>query len=176
MAPSVLHVAFLSHAHPVFDLGEDLFDGVQVGAVGRQEPESGAGGLDGGANGLGLVTSEIVHDDDVAGVQGLNELLFDIGQEAHPVDGAVEDARCRQPVAAQRRQERHGAPTAVRRIAPQTLIFRPPAPDRRHVGLDPGLVYEHQALGIKLGLQGLPAPTPARHIGPAPLKGEQGFF
>jgi hypothetical protein len=25
-------------------------------------------------------------------------------------------------------------------------------------------------------LQGLPAPTPARHIGPAPLKGEQGFF
>ena len=47
MAPCVFHVAFLGHAHPVLDLGECLFDGIEVGAVGRQEPEPGAGGIDG---------------------------------------------------------------------------------------------------------------------------------
>ena len=41
------------------------------------------------------MTSEIVHDDDVAGAQGSDALLFNIGQEARPVNGAIEDARRR---------------------------------------------------------------------------------
>ena len=67
MAPCVFHVAFLGHAHPVLDLGEGLFDGIEVGAVGRQEPEPGADGFDRVADALGFVTSQVVHDDDVAG-------------------------------------------------------------------------------------------------------------
>ena len=41
IAPVRCHVAsmfrFLAFAQEVFELGEDLFDGVEVGAVGRQE-------------------------------------------------------------------------------------------------------------------------------------------
>lgn len=152
MEPSVFHVAFLGHAHPVFDLGEGLFDGVEVGAVGRQEPEPSVGGFDGGAHGFGFVAAEIVHDDDVAGFKCSDELLFNIGEKARPIDRAVEDAGSRQPVATERRQERHGAPMAMRDVTAQALAFRSPTADRCHVGLDPRLINEDQAFGIKPGL------------------------
>ena len=176
MSPGVLHVAFLRHAHPVLDLGEGLFDGVQVGGVWGQEPEPGAGGPDGVTDGLGLVTAEIIDNDDVAGVQGRDELLFHIGEEAGPVDGAVEDAGRGEPVASERRQEGHGAPFAMRGEADQALASRPPASERRHVGFDPCLVDEDQALRIEPGLQALPALPPAGDRGPCPLNGEQRFF
>ena len=72
--------------------------------------------------------------------------------------------------------EGHGAPVAVRREAGQTLAFRPPAADRRHVGLDPGLIDEHQALGVDPTLPGLPAPAAAGYRHPSTLNGEQSSF
>ena len=98
------------------------------------------------------MAAEIVHDDDVAGLQDWNELLLDIGAEAFAVDRAVEDARCRELVAAQRAEEGQRAPVAVRREAAQPLALRPPSAQRSHVGLDPGLVDEDQALRIEAGL------------------------
>lgn len=176
MPPDVFHVAFLGHSHPVFDLGEGLFDGIEVGAIGWQEPEPGAGCPDGVADGLRFMTSEIVHDDDVAGLEGSDELLLHIGPEARPVDGAVEHAGRGEPVVAQRGDEGHGAPVAMRREADETLAFRTPAPGRRHVGLDPGLVDEHQALGVEPDLPCSPTLPTARHRRPGTFKGEQGFF
>lgn len=176
VSPGVFHVSFLGDAHPVFDLGEGLFNGIEVGAVGRQKPETGAGGFDGGANGLGLMTSEVVHDDDIPRLQGSDELLFDVGQEARPVDRAVEDTGCGEPVAPKRRDEGHGAPVPMRGEARQALASWSPAAQRRHVGLDPGLVDKHETLRVKPGLQPLPAPPPAGDRRPAPLKGEQSFF
>lgn len=46
MAPGVLDGALLSLPHPMFDLGEGLFDRVEVRRVWRQVPEPGAGSLD----------------------------------------------------------------------------------------------------------------------------------
>jgi hypothetical protein len=37
--PYVLEASLLGFAHDVFELGEDLFDRVEIGAVGRQEEE-----------------------------------------------------------------------------------------------------------------------------------------
>jgi len=51
-------------AQQVFQLGEDLLDGVQIGRVFRQEEELGAGRADGMANGAALVAAEIVEDDE----------------------------------------------------------------------------------------------------------------
>ena len=67
MAPCVVDRAFLGVAHPVFDLGEGLFDRVEVGRVGRQEPEMSVGTADGLADGPALVAAEIVEDDEIAG-------------------------------------------------------------------------------------------------------------
>src|SRR5258708_9982251 len=77
-------------AQEVLDLGEDLLDRVQVRRVFRQEEELGAGGADELAYGFGFVTSEGVHDYDVAGMKRGYEDLFDIGPEALTVDGTVE--------------------------------------------------------------------------------------
>ena len=81
------------------------------------------------------------------GLKGGNELLLDIGAEAFAVDGAVKDARGGKAV-------RRSAPrkVSVRQwpcgAKPEPLALRSPSPQRRHVGLDPGLVDEHQTSRI----------------------------
>ena len=52
------------------ELGEDLLDGIEVGAVGRQEDQMCAGLSQGLSHGLALVAAQVVHDDDVAGREG----------------------------------------------------------------------------------------------------------
>lgn len=133
-------------------------------------------GYDRGADGFGFVASEIVHDDDVAWLEGCDQLLFDIGQEARPIDRAIEDAGRGDPVAPQRRQKGHRAPASMWRETCQALALRPPPSQWGHVGLDPGFIDEDETLGIEPGLQRLPASTPAGDRRPAPLKSEQRFF
>ena len=50
----------------MFELGEDLLDRVEIGAIGREEEQPCAGSPDRGANGLALVAAEIVENDNVA--------------------------------------------------------------------------------------------------------------
>src|ERR1700694_5089963 len=69
----------------VFELGKDLFDRVQVRRIFRQEEQLGAGGPNELAHGFAFVAAEIVQDDDVAGLQGWDEYLFDVGPEASPI-------------------------------------------------------------------------------------------
>src|SRR3954453_17477811 len=98
------------------------------------------------------MTSQIVHDDDIAGLQHGDELLLDIGAEALAVDRSVEDARRCEPIAAQCAEEGQRAPVAVRSQSAQPLALRPPTAQRSHVGLDPGLIDEDQALRIEAAL------------------------
>jgi len=70
VTPNVVDGFLLSQPHPVFDLGEGLLDRIEIGRVFWQEPQPGAGGFDGVADGLGFVRAEVVEDDDVAGVEG----------------------------------------------------------------------------------------------------------
>ena len=77
----------------MFYLGEDLFDGVQVGRVFRQEEQLGAGCTDELADGFAFVAAKIVHDDDVAGLQGGEEDLLDVSCEALAVDRTIEKPR-----------------------------------------------------------------------------------
>jgi hypothetical protein len=45
LSPGGVDVTRLSLPDEMFELGEDLFDGIEVGAVGRQEDEVGAFGI-----------------------------------------------------------------------------------------------------------------------------------
>lgn len=123
VSPSVLNGALLILPHPVFDLGEGLFDRIEVGRVWRQVPEPGASGFDYLPDGFRLVASEIVENDDVAFAQGWREKMLDIGVEAFTVDRPVEDAGCGELVVAERADERQGSPVAVRREAAQAGPF-----------------------------------------------------
>jgi len=136
--PDGVDGALVGFAQQRFQFGEDLLDRIEVGAVGRQEHESGAGAPDRGANRPALVAAQIVHDDDVAGRERGDQHLLDIGQERRAVDRSVDDARRGQAVGAQRRQKGRGAPAAVRNPGYQPLAFLRPPVRARHVGLGPG--------------------------------------
>ena len=176
MSPGLFTGSLLSDAHPVLDLGEGLLDRVEVGGVGWQVPEPCAGLADHPPDSGRLMGSEIVHDDDVAGLKHGHELLLDIGAEALAVDRPVEDTRRCQPVAAQRAEKGQRAPMAMRGKAAQALAAWPPAAQRRHAGFDPSLVDEDQPSRIEAGLPGAPALPPPRDVSAGLLKGEQRFF
>ena len=101
-----------------FQLGEPLLDRVEIGTVGRQVTQTGAGVLDRRSDAFDLVARQIVQDDDVAFAKLGNEELLDPGAELLAVDRPVERARRDETVLPQRADE--GRPT---RRPP------PPSPD-----------------------------------------------
>ena len=64
------------------EFGESLFDGIEVGAVGRQITHGRACRFDRSLNAWAFVRTEIVHDDDVARSQIRHQHAIDIGLEA----------------------------------------------------------------------------------------------
>jgi hypothetical protein len=159
-----------------FELGEHLFDRVQVGRVGRQEQEPGSGRADRLADGGTLVAAQIVHDNDIAGRQRRDQELGDIGGEAFAVDRPVEYAGRIDPVVTQRREEGERPPFAERSMGHELCPARRPAPDRRHVRLGPSLVDEDEASGIKPPLILLPLRAATGDRRARLLLGEQAFF
>jgi len=97
-----------------FELGEHLLDRAEVRRVFGREDEAGAGGADRLSRRLCFVRAQIVEDDDVARLERGDEELFDIGEEALAVDGAVEQARRVDAVVAQGGEEGRGLPATVR--------------------------------------------------------------
>lgn len=61
-------------------------------------------------------------------------------------------------------------------VGPQALALRPPSPERGHVGLDPGLVDEHQLGRTEAKLKSVPALALAGDVGPRLLKRERRFL
>ena len=163
-------------AQQVLELGEYLFDGVQVGRVFWQEEQLGGGCADELAHGSALVAAEIVHDHDVAGLQGRDEDLLDVGSKAVAVDWAIENPWSVDPVVAQRGQEGRGLPVAVRDLGREPHAAGCPAPQRRHVGLGPGLVDEDQALRLDPALILCPLRPPVGDVGTIAFDGDHAFF
>ena len=168
--------SFGSLAQQVFELGEELFDGVEVGRIFGQENELSAGVADSLAYGLAFMATEIVDDDDVAGLERGNEDLLYVDQEPLAVDRTVDQPGCLDPIVAQRGQEGHGLPVTVRRLRPEPLSARRPAPERRHVCLGPGLVDEDQTGRINPALILPPLRPTSRDVGTILFAGEHGFF
>jgi hypothetical protein len=64
--------------HGVFDLGQCLFDEIEVGAVGGEEDQQCFCFGNGFATSFGRVAAKIVHDDDVTRAQARHKNLRDI--------------------------------------------------------------------------------------------------
>ncbi len=120
--------------------------------------------------------SQIVHDDDVAALEGRHEELLDISQKAFTVDWAIKDTWRIDPVRAERGKESQGAPFAMRRFGDQPAAKRRPAPQGGHVGFAPGLIDKDQPGWVKTALMRFPAPTLMGDVGTILLAGEQSFF
>src|SRR5947207_13315710 len=74
----------------VFELGEDLLDGVQVGRVFGQEEELGACRTDELTHDFASVAAEIVHDYDVARTKRRKQNFHYIDPKAVAIDRALE--------------------------------------------------------------------------------------
>jgi hypothetical protein len=159
-----------------FKLGEHLLDRIEIGTVGRQEEKPRADSADGPAHGMALVAAEIVHDDDIAGLERRHEELLDIGFEAFAIDWSIKDARRVDPVVPQGGKECKCLPMPVRRLSAQALASQSPAVGADHVGLGPSLIDEHEAGRINPSLVPFPACSSACDVGPVLLAGQQRFF
>ena len=112
-APRRLDRAFSRLAQEGFELGEDLFNRIEIGRIGGQEAQRGARPLNGGPHGGTLVAAEIVQDDDIAGRQRGEEALCHIGEEAGAVDRTIEDTGGGKAVTPEGRHEGQGLPMAI---------------------------------------------------------------
>ena len=163
-------------ARQVLELGEDLFDRVQIGRILGQEEQLGACRSDGAANGLAFMAAEIVHDHQIAWPEGGDQHFLDIGFEAFGVDRAIEQPWRLNAIMTKRGEEGQSFPVAIRNLGHEPLPAPRPSPERRHVGFRPGLVDEDQALRIDLALPVRPLDAPARDVGSVAFAGDEGFF
>ena len=81
------------------EFGKGHLDGVEIGAIGRQEEEPRAPFLENGLGLLALVAGEVVEDDDITGLERWRQLGLHIGLEGLPVHRPVDDPWRRQSIA-----------------------------------------------------------------------------
>jgi len=174
--PCGFHGSFVGLSEQCLELGEDHFDGVQVGRVRRQEQEMRARVADELAGRLAFVAAEVVGDHDVAGGQGRDQALVHPGGEAVAVDRPVQDEGCDDAVMAQPGQEGQCLPVTVRDMGRKPCATLAPATGPGHVGLDPSFIQKYQTLGIKSMLVLLPALPEPRHLRAQLFAGHHGFF
>ena len=158
----LIEVARPCRAQERFQFGECEFDGVEVGAVGRQESEVRAGGLNRGPH-LGLfVHRQVVEDDDVAVLQRRHQDLLDVGQEARIVDGAIEHRGCAQAVRPQPQDDRVRLPVAARRVIVEARASETPTIAAEQVGGDATFIEKDV---LPCVAQGQPVSPPAAFSG-----------
>ena len=119
---------------------------------------------------------QIVHDDDIVGLEGGGQNLRDVGSKGWAIHGRIEHPGCCDALKAQGGNESHGLPMAERDLGLQALAPGRPTVETGHLGVDPGLIDEDQALGIDEALRGVPDPAPGGHVGTILFCGLQAFF
>lgn len=123
----------------------------------------------GHAHGRPFVAREVVHDDDVTRAQLVCQDLGDVGFEPVAIDRHVKHHGRDHSGHAQAGDQHCGFAVPVREAHPQPLALRAAAVAAGRVGGGPGLVDEHEALRIEIGLALEPALPLPQDIGPVLL-------
>jgi hypothetical protein len=171
-----LNGAGRTFAQQMLKLGKDLLDWVQVRRVFGQQEKLGAGCSNELAHGFALVAAEIVHDDDIAGLQGGDEDLLDINSEGLAIDRTVENPWGVNATVAQGSQKGRRLPAAVRDFGSEPHAAGRPSPQWCHVRLGPGLIDEGQTLRLDPALILFPLRSLVRDVGAIALAGDESFF
>ena len=138
-----------------FQFREDLFNGIEIRAVGRQKSEACAPLFNRTADLRLFVHGEVIEDDDITGPQCRRQHLLDVGQEARVIDGPIEDGRCRDRVGTQGGDDGVRFPVSARRVVVQARAARTPPEAAQQIGRDAALVHKHILTG---GVQRQPVP------------------
>jgi hypothetical protein len=122
------------------------------------------------------VRSEVVHDDDVSGLEFRDEDLIDIGLKRLAVDRSVENHRRCHSRQSERADESRRFPMAVRHAHAQPLAARRSPVAARHVGGGPSLVDKNEALRVEFELSFEPVLAPLYDVRSILLAGVRGLF
>ena len=174
--PERLGAAAASGADQRLQLREAQLDGIAVRAIGRQIPERGPGSLDGSLDTGDLVRAEVVGDDEVAGVQGRHQDLFDGGPEALAIDRAVEDPRGRQSCNPQRGEKRASPPAPAGGVVVDTPPARGAAESSEPMVGDAGCVQTHEVGRIPGRRRRMPRAARRRDVRPIVCGWADRFF
>ena len=137
-----------SLAKGCFELGESLFDWIEVGAIGWQVAQRRTGSLDRFLDAGDFVTGEIVHHDDIALVQGRGEKVLDIGQETRSVHWPIKDTGCGDLIVAQSGNECRRHPMAMRHGRDEPLPARSTPIKPHQIGLCPRFINEDKTFRV----------------------------
>ena len=122
------------------------------------------------------MAGQVVHDDDVAGLEFGNEELFDIGFERDRVDGPVEDEWRNEAFKTQAGDEGCRFPMAMWDGSSQSFAFGRAPKAARHIGGGPGLVDEDQLFRIEIELAFEPGLATFQNVGALLLGRVCGLF
>lgn len=120
--------------------------------------------------------AEIVQNHDILWLQRRDQNLLDIEAEPLAIDWPVDEPWRLEAIVAECSQKGHGLPAAVGDLGLEPLATRRPTPERRHVGLGPGLIDKDKAARGDPPLVPRPLCPPARDIRTIPLAGDQRLF
>ena len=128
--------------------GKRLFDRIEVGTVGRQEPDVRADGFNRDADLRLFVYREVIEDDDIAGAECRHQDLFDVGEEAHIVDRTIKHRRSAEPLDRQRGDHRRRLPMTTGGVVMQPSAARTAPVATQQVRGDAALVQKDVLAGV----------------------------
>jgi hypothetical protein len=136
-------------AQGLLQLGERLFDRIEIWRVRREQSHGCADRLDGRCHPVDLVALQVIHEDDFTLLERGRKDLLDIGEESCAIHRAVDDEGGRDAIAAQRSDKGQRFPMAVRHFCDQALATRTAPVSTHHLGSDGRFVNEDKTRWIK---------------------------
>ena len=158
------------------EFGKCQFDGIEVGAVRRQEADANPSSREQPTDVLDFMGEEVVEDECVALAQLRTEHLFQINRENPGIDRAFNQKRGFDAFMAQSRNKSGTLPVAVRNGAETTLTHRTATMVAGHLGVQAGFINKHQLADIPAGLLPAPKPPGGFNVRPILLGGARRFY
>lgn len=120
--------------------------------------------------------AEVVGDDDIARVQRRDENLFDVGEEARPVDRAIEDPGCGEPGDPERGEKCTCLPPCAGRVIMDALAAQGATiPSQQIIG-DAGFVEKDEVRRIPGRRLPMPRDARRRDVRPIVFRRPYRFF
>ena len=135
-----------------------------------------SGSFNGQSSTLRLVAAEIVHHDQIAGVQSRSQKGFAESREANTVHGTVKNHRGARPIQSNRMHKRACLPATSRNSLNKSLTAERPATKPREVCLQPGFIEKYESFGIYARLAREPVGTFTGDVLSILLRRPLGFF
>ena len=155
---------------------EGEFDRIEIGTVGREEPQVRPGLLNGRADRWLFVDREVVEHDDIARSQGGHQHLLDVGEETRTVDRAIEHGWRAQTLEAERGDDGVRFPVTAGCVIAEPRATRTPAVPTEEIGRDAAFIEKDVLPHIAERQPLAPAATLSDDIGAALLVGVYRFF